>query len=207
MTEENLSFTNFFQIILKRLWMIILFTLVAGATSAYISYFVVTPIYQAKVQLLVSFPETEANPALTSKTDESLKLVATYQDIIQSPFILKDAQQKLNNKGYNISIDEKNVGVGYKEKSQVLELFVKDASTTTASLIANEIAASVDEHERKMMNSELKSIKVLNAAAVSSTPVSPQPLMIIGITVFIAFIVSIWFTLLFNNITRNRKRT
>lgn len=207
MTEENLSFTNFFQIILKRLWIIILFTLVAGATSAYISYYVVTPIYQAKVHLLVSIPETEDNPALTSKTDESLKLVATYQDIIQSPFILKDAQQELNDKGYNIRIDEKNVSVGYKEKSQVLELFVEDASITTAALIANEIAASVDKHAQKMMNSESKSIKILNTAAVSSNPVSPQPLMIIGITVVIAFIVSIWITLLIDNITKNRKRT
>ena len=209
MTEENLSFTNFFRIIFKRLWIVVLFTLVAGLSSAYVSYYVLDPIYEAKVNLLVSFQEDEDkdNPTLSSQIDESLKLVVTYQDIILSPLILKDAQQELNNKGYNIRIDEKDVSVGYKEKSQVLELLVEDPSTTTASLIANEIAASVAENAQEIMGNDSSSIKVLNSAAVSSDPVSPQPLLIIGITLFMAFVVSIWLTLLIGNMAKNRKRS
>lgn len=207
MTEENLNFTNFFQQIFKRSWLIILFTFVAGITSTYISYFVIEPVYQAKVNLLVSIKETKDNKAVHSNIDESLKLVATYQDILQSPLILKEAQQELNNQGYNIQIDEENVSVAYKEKSQVLELLVEDKSSTTASLIANAIATAIDEQAEKIMMSKSKNISILNTAAVSDDPVSPQPFMIIGITVIIAFIVSIWITLLIDNISKKRKNS
>lgn len=207
MTEENLNFTNFFQQIFKRSWLIILFTFVAGITSTYISYFVIEPVYQAKVNLLVSIKETKDNNAVHSNIDESLKLVATYQDILQSPLILKEAQQELNNQGYNIQIDEENVSVAYKEKSQVLELLVEDKSSTTASLIANAIATAIDEQAEKIMMSKSKNISILNTAAVSDDPVSPQPFMIIGITVIIAFIVSIWITLLIDNISKKRKNS
>lgn len=207
MAEENLSFTQFFQQIIKRSWIIILFTLVAALTSAYISYYVIAPVYQAKVNLLVSIKETKDNASLNSNIDESLKLVATYQDIVQSPLILKDAQQELSDQGYNIRIDEENVAVGYKEKSQVLELLVEDTSSTTAALIANAIATSVDEQAQKIMNSKSKSISVLNTAAVSADPVSPKPFMIIGITAIIALVVSTWITLLIDNMWKKRKRS
>lgn len=207
MTEENLSFTTFFQEIFKRSWLIILITFVAGITSAYISYFVIEPVYQAKVNLLVSIKETKDRNTINSTIDESLKLVATYQDILQSPLILKEAQKELNSQGYNIQIDEKNVSVAYKEKSQVLELLVEDKSATTASLIANAIAKSIDEQDGEIMNSKSKNISILNAAAVSDDTVSPQPFMIIGITVIIAFIVSIWIALLLGNISKKRKHS
>ncbi len=54
MEEENLSFAHYTRSIVKRFWIIVLFTLVAASlTSAYISYFVINPVYQAEVNLLV----------------------------------------------------------------------------------------------------------------------------------------------------------
>ena len=61
-------------------------------------------------------------------------MVNTYQDIVQSPFILNEAQKKLSDGGYNIRIDERDISVENKDESQILELLVEDTSSTTASL-------------------------------------------------------------------------
>ncbi len=97
-------------------------------------------------------------------------MVNTYQDIVQSPFILNEAQKRLSDGGYNIRIDERDISVENKDESQILELLVEDTSSTTASLIANAIAASVEEDIQKITNSNSNYIKVLNSAQVASDP-------------------------------------
>ena len=71
MEEENLSFAHYTPSIVKRFWIIVLFTLVAGLTSAYISYFVINPVYQAEVNLLVTIVANE------KKTPHSLLILTT----------------------------------------------------------------------------------------------------------------------------------
>jgi capsular polysaccharide biosynthesis protein len=205
MKEEQLDFAHFFQIIFRRMWLIILFTLAAVLASAYISYYVLTPVYQAEVDILINVQPTKDNPALTSSIDESLKLVTTYQDIVQSPVILQEAQSKLNSEGYDIRIDEDDISVGRTTESQVFELLVEDEDAMKATLIANSIAESFDSNIQNLWNNKAKNIKILNKAAVDSDPVSPQPILIINITLFISFIVSIWFTLLIDTIKKRRK--
>ena len=114
MSEENLDFTSFFSIIFKRLWITILITLISVSTSAYVSFFELTPIYQAKVQLLVSGQHDPEEPNLNASADEALKLKTTYQDIIQSPLILQKAQLKLDEEGQNIKIGG-NISVNQKQ--------------------------------------------------------------------------------------------
>lgn len=205
MKEEQLDFAHFFQVIFKRIWLIILFTLVAVLASAYISYYVLTPVYQAKVDVLISVQQTKNNPTLTSSIDDSLKLVTTYQDIVQSPLVLQEAQSKLNAEGYNIRIDEDDISVGRTTDSQVFELLVEDEDATRAALVANSIAGAFDSNIQNLWNNKEKNVKILNKAAVDSDPVSPQPLLIITITLFISFIVSIWFALLIDNVKKRRK--
>jgi capsular polysaccharide biosynthesis protein len=203
MSEEILNFRNFFQIIFKRFWMVLVITVVAVLASAGITYFMVTPIYQAKVNLLIS-GQQQTKDALPLSIDDSVKLVTTYQDILLSPNIISDAQTALNDNGYDIKINENNLSVNHIENSQVFELLVKDSDTTKASLIANAIADSFDGNIRSLMNLKVSNVKVMNKASVDSTPVSPKPLLVMGITFVIAFIVSVWIALLTNNVKKNK---
>lgn len=196
MAEEKLSFVHFFQVVMKRFWLIVVFTLVSGLTSAYISYFVVEPVYQAKVGMLISVQPGKESPTLTAAIDESLKLVTTYQDIVQSPFILRKAQSELQADGYDIRIEEDAIQVSRTEESQVFELLVEDQDKVKASLVANAIAAEFDENIQDLMNTKAKHVQIMNQAAVHPDPVSTQPMLIISITLFISFILSIWIALL-----------
>jgi len=206
MSEEILTFSSFFRIIFKRFWMVIVITVVAVLASAGITYFMVTPIYQAKVNLLIS-GQQQTKDALPLSIDDSVKLVTTYQDILLSPNIISDAQTSLNDDGYDININENNLSVNHIENSQVFELIVKDSDTTKASLIANAIADSFDGNIRSLMNLKVSNVKVMNKASVDSSPVSPKPLLVMGITFVISFIISIWITLLTNNLKKNRENS
>jgi capsular polysaccharide biosynthesis protein len=206
MNEEILNFSSFFQAVFKRLWMVLVITGLAVLTSASISYFMITPIYQAKVNLLISSPQ-QTKDTLPLSIDDSVKLVTTYQDILLSPLILSEAQSSLDDDGYSIKINEKNISVKHIENSQVFELIVQDSDTTKASLVANAIADSFDGNIRSLMNLKMSNVKVMNKASVDSAPVSPQPLLIMGITFVISFIISIWITLLMNNVKKNRDKS
>src|SRR4051794_15849097 len=174
MSEENLDFTSFFSIVFKRLWITILITLIAVSTSAYVSFYVLTPIYQAKVQLLVSGQHDPEDPNLNASADEALKLKTTYQDIIQSPLILQGAQSKLDEEGQNIRIGG-SISVNQKTESQVLELLVEHKNTKAAQQIANAVAESFSEQIPGIMGIEESNVKVLSKATVNPVPVSPKP--------------------------------
>jgi|tagenome__1003787_1003787.scaffolds.fasta_scaffold20943290_2 capsular polysaccharide biosynthesis protein len=204
MSEENLDFTSFFSIVFKRLWITILITLIAVSTSAYVSFYVLTPIYQAKVQLLVSGQHDPEDPNLNASADEALKLKTTYQDIIQSPLILQGAQLKLDEEGQNIKIGG-SISVNQKTESQVLELLVEHKNPKAAQQIANAVAESFSEQIPGIMGIEESNVKVLSKATVNPVPVSPKPVLIIGITFVVALIVSIWINILIHFISKNRK--
>lgn len=205
MEEENLNFSSFFRIIFKRLWIIILITSIAVSTSAYVSFYVLTPIYQSKVNLLINGYQDPRNPNLNASIDEALKLSTTYQDIIQSPLILQKAQSKLDEEGHDIIIGGGNISVNQKTDSQVLELFVESEDPTKASLIANAIAESFSEQTRDLMDIKRNNVKIMNEATVNPNPVSPKPLLIMGITLVVALIVSIWITLLIHYVSKTRE--
>ena len=52
--EETISLKEIFEVLKKRLMLILLITLIATATSGVVSYFLLTPIYQTSTQILVN---------------------------------------------------------------------------------------------------------------------------------------------------------
>ncbi|KIL43747.1 YveK family protein [Jeotgalibacillus campisalis] len=194
MNDKKLSFSGFFSIVLKRLWIVIIFTAVAVAASGYISYEVIEPTYESKVNIVVAGKQTKESPILTNHIDDSLKLVSTYQDILKSPYILKDAQNRLQKDGQNITFKEKDVSVSNTQDSQVIELRVEYTNATEAALIANAISTSFDQKVQHIMSLEDKNSKVLNKGTVNKEPVFPQPKLIMGITFVLALIFSMWLT-------------
>ena len=57
--EETISLKELFQMLKKRLGLIVIITAFAVIASGIISYFMITPIYQASTQLLVNQTKTE----------------------------------------------------------------------------------------------------------------------------------------------------
>ncbi|MFG6495274.1 Wzz/FepE/Etk N-terminal domain-containing protein [Fictibacillus sp. UD] len=208
MNKGSLSLWGFLAVIWERGWIIVLFTLISVLVSALVSYYALTPIYEAKVDVLISGTEKnseEENIGLNTTIDESIKLVPTYQDIVLSPLILKYAQSELNTtNNKNIIIKKEDVKIVTKNDSQVFSIIVYHEDPQIGKQIADALAKAFNHNIDSLMNLSQSNVKLLSDATVSQDPVKPNPILIMGITFITSLIVSVWITLLIHNVKRIR---
>ena len=81
--EETIDLREYFQIIKKRFWIIALLAVIAMVASGLISFFVLSPVYEAKTTLIVNTEQVnETNTITGDKLNVTQKLTLTYGEII-----------------------------------------------------------------------------------------------------------------------------
>ncbi|MEK3766875.1 YveK family protein [Solibacillus sp. FSL K6-4121] len=193
--EETISLQEIAKIIKKRLWLIIFFTVVGIGISTGISFFVLTPIYQAQTQILVNqniSPE-ELYSMRTTETD--LRLINTYNVIITSPVILTPALEQLD---LDMTPEQlmKQIFVSSKNDSKVVNIRVEDPNPAYAVDISNAVAEVFKEKIPQLMR--VDNISILSAAEYSDnpSPVKPKKLMNIAIGGLIGLMIGVGFVFL-----------
>src|SRR4051812_16015681 len=94
--EETISLKELFEMLKKRLWMIVSITVIAAVISGVISYYYLTPIYQASTQILVNQTKNEQTLYSSTEVQTNLQLINTYNVIITSPAILDIVSKELD---------------------------------------------------------------------------------------------------------------
>jgi capsular polysaccharide biosynthesis protein len=183
--ESSLELKEIFRIIRKRLWLIVLITFLASATSFYISTFKLVKQYQATTTLLVN--QTVTNPQIMyNQLLADQQLVTTYSDIIKSHKILIPVIQKL---ALPLTPDQlaKDVQVDSVHQSQVISVTVTYPNPRAAVNIANEIANTFKSIVISLMS--VQNVQIVDPAAlpVHPTPVKPIP----SLNTAIAFVVGL----------------
>ncbi|AST06068.1 capsular biosynthesis protein [Anoxybacillus flavithermus] len=182
--EETISLRELFQTLRKRAWLIVAITVIATMTSGIVSYFVLTPIYQASTQLLVNQAKSEQPIYNISEIQTNLQLINTYNVIMKSPAILDIVKDELD---LNMPIEELNekINVTSEKDSQVVNVTVEDADPYMAADIANTVASVFQREIVKIMN--VDNVNILAKAEVKEQPepVKPKPLL----NMAIAFVV------------------
>lgn len=188
--EEAISLRELFGTLKKRLWLIVGMTVVATLISGIISYFVLTPIYQASTQILVSEDKTNQPMYNVSEIQTNLQLINTYNVIIKSPAILDIVINKLELQE-NIEKLNEQIHVVSEKDSQVVAITVNDPDPYMAAKIANTIA-DVFQHEIvKIM--KVDNVNILSEAKVKSNPVpvKPQPILNMAIAMVVGFMIGV----------------
>ncbi|MCL9970610.1 Wzz/FepE/Etk N-terminal domain-containing protein [Anoxybacillus kestanbolensis] len=182
--EETISLRELFQTLRKRAWLIVAITVIATMTSGIVSYFVLTPIYQASTQLLVNQAKSEQPIYNISEIQTNLQLINTYNVIMKSPAILDIVKDELD---LNMPIEELNekINVTSEKDSQVVNVTVEDPDPYMAADIANTVANVFQREIVKIMN--VDNVNILARAEVKEqpVPVKPKPLL----NMAIAFVV------------------
>jgi|APAga8741243955_1050106.scaffolds.fasta_scaffold01434_3 capsular polysaccharide biosynthesis protein len=188
--EETISLRNLFQVLSKRLWLIILITFIAATVSGVISFFVLTPVYDSKTQILVNQAKNDQELYNTQTVQTNVQLINTYNDIIKSPAILDKVIKELKLDDSAQSLSGK-IQVTNAENSQVAQIVVQDTSAKRATQIANMTASVFKKEVPKIMN--VDNVSVLSKATLgeSASPVKPQPLLNIAIAIVVGLIVGI----------------
>ncbi|MED3920230.1 Wzz/FepE/Etk N-terminal domain-containing protein [Priestia aryabhattai] len=188
--EETISLRELFAVLRKRLWLIVLITIIAAIVSAIISFFVLTPVYESKTQILVNQAKNDQQLYNTQTIQTNVQLINTYNDIITSPAILDKVIKELKLDASAASLSGQ-IQVTSAQDSQVAQIVVQDTSAKRAADIANTTASVFQKQVPELMN--VDNVKVLSKAALGEnpSPVKPQPLMNVAIAIVVGLMVGV----------------
>ncbi|MFB7155373.1 MULTISPECIES: YveK family protein [unclassified Lysinibacillus] len=192
--NEVITLQNSWKIIKKRGLLIILLAIFGAGIAATVSSFMITPIYEAKTQILINQKESKAQQVATD-----LQLINTYNVIITSPAILTKVidRQSLSTTPEQLM---KRIIVSSERNSQVVTIQVLDKDAKKAVDIANEVANVFNEQVPVLM--QVDNVNILSTAKLPEhpKPVKPKKLFIIvvaaGISLLIGFALSFLLDLL-----------
>jgi capsular polysaccharide biosynthesis protein len=188
--EETISLKELLATLKKRLVMIILITMTAGLVSGVVSYFFLTPIYQASTQILVNQTKNEQSLYSPSEVQTNLQLINTYNVIIKSPAILDKVIVQL---GLDMTASQLNgkITVGSEKDSQVVNLAVQDSDPKLAADIANKTAEVFQMEIVKIMNVDNVSILAQATVGENQAPIKPQPLLNVAIALVVGMMAAV----------------
>lgn len=205
--EETISLKELLETLKKRMVMIILITMTAGLASGVISYFFLTPIYQATSQILVNQAKNEQSLYSPSEVQTNLQLINTYNVIIKSAPILDKVIAQLD---LDMTAEQLkgNITVSSETDSQVVNVSVQNPDPNIAADIANKTAEVFQNEIVNLMSVDNVKIFAPAKVAVNQAPIKPQPIMNIAIAIVVGLMASVGLAFLleyFDNTIKNEQ--
>lgn len=205
--SETIELKHFLKVIKKRLWLLILFIILAATAGSIVSFFMLTPVYEAKTQILVNQAKSEKQFYNSNEIQTNVQLIQTYNDIIKSPVILSEVTEQLNLKLTPKELSNQ-IQVTNSENSQVAHIVVQDTNARNAVEIANNTAAVFKKEIPKIMNVNNVSILAKAELEESLTPIKPNPFLNIGIFIVAGLVIAVGLSFLLeylNNTIRDEQ--
>src|SRR5690625_7578207 len=117
--EETIELQELFKIIKKRSKLILAVTMITIALAAFVSFVILTPIYEASTQILVNQKQEENAVVNAQDIQTNIQLINTYNVIITSPAILDIVAERLNDE-YTVEGLKSKITVDSVQNSQVI---------------------------------------------------------------------------------------
>ncbi|AMO84788.1 Capsular polysaccharide type 8 biosynthesis protein cap8A [Solibacillus isronensis B3W22] len=170
--EESLSLQEITNILKKRLWLIIILTITSIGITTGISFYALTPTYQAQTQILVNQNNSSEGVYSWQTTETDLRLINTYNVIITSPVILTPVIEALN---LNLTPSQltHQISISNENDSKVVTINVENPNPSKAVEISNTVAEVFKEQIPQLMS--VDNISILSAAKMSENPIPVKP--------------------------------
>ncbi|SCL85334.1 YveK family protein [Sporanaerobacter sp. PP17-6a] len=194
--EEEISLREYFFVLIKRLWLILLLTVMCIGASGIISFYVLKPEYQTFTTLMVGRPKDYQNTNQQLDYNEIMvnqQLVTTYGELVKSRVVADDVIRDLK---LDIPFDEfkDKVNVNLVKDTEIIKIEVTDGDPELAAAIANKTAEVFMDKVKDIMN--IENVQIIDRAQVTDKPVKPRPLLNMAIAgvlglmagIFLAFI-------------------
>ncbi|MEW8970789.1 MAG: Wzz/FepE/Etk N-terminal domain-containing protein [Mesobacillus sp.] len=188
--EETISLKELLDTLKKRLWLILSITFVAVMASGIVSYFFLTPIYQASTQILVNQKQSEQALYNPSVVQTNLQLINTYNGIIKSTRILDIVIDELD---LNMTAEQLkgSITVGSESESQIVNISVQNADKELAVKIANKIANVFSKEVVEIFNVDNVSVLAEATDVQTQSPIKPKPLLNIAIAMVVGLMAGV----------------
>ena len=182
--EETIDLREYLAIIKKKAWIIAAITAVTTFVSAFLSFFGLSPVYEAKTTLIVNTDQKNDDTITGDEFSVTQRLAVTYGEIIKSRTVLEPVIEKL---GLDISYEalSKMVTVSPVKDTQIINISVQDTNPLKAKDIANSIPEVFTKEVKRI--TKANSVEVIDKAVEPLSPIKPNKLM----NVLIAFVLGI----------------
>ncbi|KRO29430.1 YveK family protein [Lactiplantibacillus fabifermentans] len=172
--ETTVNFGNIFNVF-KKNWKLILLTGILGLlVSSVLTFIIITPKYEATVQILVSRKNaSQANYYNDQQAD--IQMINTYKDIITNDVILRSVRQNmiaLYNINLSMSDLKSDIAVETQANSQVFSINVTDTNSNRGSKLANQVAKVFKEKVKNIV--DINNVTIVSESQPSSVPVTPK---------------------------------
>lgn len=187
--EETVSLKDIFKILQKSWKLIFTFVFVAVLISGILSFYVITPVYQASTQILVNQKDSQDQLDF-SRISTNIELINTYSVIIKSRAILEKVIEELEIE-QSVETLYQNISINRDQNSQVFSVIVRDSNPGRAVDIANAVSKTFQKEIKGIMN--VNNVSILTEAVLKDhpSPVKPVPLINIAIAIVVGFIMGV----------------
>lgn len=163
---------EFLHVIRKRFWLVFVITAAALLGGILISKFVMKPVYEAKVTLIIG--RTPSSQYEKINYDDILayqKLIKTYSELAKSRIVAEETIMTLK---YNMECEtlQGNLKVAPKGDTQILEVAVQDRDQDRVVEIANTLSSVFVNKVKTMLNAD--DIKIMDMAKPPASMVKPN---------------------------------
>jgi len=170
---RDINLKDLWDVIKKRVWLIVVITIITAGLGAYYSYSNNTPQYQSSARIIIG-----ATPELRS----------TFQVIIKDSTVLEKVVSTLKLEQSPESLAEK-ITVSSVDNTQVVSITVVDTDPNRAANIANTTAKVFKEEIPKIM--DFTDVRPLSDAKVNPWPINQGQNRTVIIALVIGLVVGI----------------
>lgn len=192
--EETIDLREYFFILKKKMWIILLSAVICGVISGLVSFYVLTPVYEADTTLIVN-KEVDETTQMTTSDDLNFvqKLALTYGEIIKSRSVITSTINKLN---LDMTYEELSeaVSITNVENTQIIKISVQHENPRVAATICNTIPQIFSTEVQRIVKAS--GTEVIDKAAVPEEPIKPNKKMNIVIATVLGAMVSVFFVFL-----------
>lgn len=201
---DTLDLRELFFILLKHLKLILIFAVLALATSAVVTFFVLTPQYETFTTLMLGKPADELTVAQINNQDilTNQKLIGTYAEIATSNVVTNKVVGLLGN-GLTASELKSKVKVTLLNNTAVIKVAVRDTDPERAALIANETAQTFMLEVANIM--KIDNVQIIDFAEVPQSQVSPRASLNLAISLILGLMLGVFAAFLIEFLDRSIK--
>lgn len=172
MNEEIIDLRDCITILKKRWWIIAIITVISIITSMILSFYVMTPVYEAQTTLIVKTEKTDEKGVVSNdQVSVTEKLAVTYGEIIKSRSVLEEVIKNLKLKATYEDLLKK-IDISTVNDTQIIKIIVEDKNKSNAMRIANEIPKVFTQEAIRI--ADANSVEVIDKAKLPVKPVKPN---------------------------------
>ncbi|HLQ96199.1 MAG TPA: polysaccharide biosynthesis tyrosine autokinase [Pseudogracilibacillus sp.] len=187
--NNTFNVQDFLNIAVKRIKLVLIIPIACAIVGFLISSYLINPVYESQVDLLVNQTQTEDEKVTgTTDVEMNLRLIETYQFIIKSSKIRELVYEQFNHQ-YTLEELKDNLSVETSPDSQIITLHARASNPEDASKLVNTFAHTSQEEITDLM--KMDNVRILTEAKTANfqKPVWPNPFLNTGIS----FLVGLFF--------------